>query len=150
MAAAVALSVLTACAFISHPERRGNNSLPIAAVPLVVDLLLFIPGVVPGVIALVIDFGSGAIYLRRVGPSASVPGQPGPGKQQERVYVRVIDQRGNVLDERALTVVAPDAPGQTVTAELPDLRSPDWGDDTVHLEIATATSEPILVPAPAS
>ncbi|MEM6289938.1 MAG: hypothetical protein AAGA54_01695 [Myxococcota bacterium] len=32
--------------------------------PLVIDILLFIPGLIPGLIAIAVDFGSGAIYVQ--------------------------------------------------------------------------------------
>jgi hypothetical protein len=49
------------CGYFLHPERRGNTS-NVDAGTLVMDLLWLLPGVVPGVIALVIDFSSGAVY----------------------------------------------------------------------------------------
>ena len=48
-------------------ERKGNNSTPVETLPLVLDCLLLMPGVIPGVIALVIDFGTGAIYTEKRG-----------------------------------------------------------------------------------
>jgi hypothetical protein len=62
--AALAVAAVTAsgCAYTFHPERRGNTGGEIAAAPLVGDILWFIPGIIPGVVFLVVDFTSGAIY----------------------------------------------------------------------------------------
>lgn len=64
LAAATLIAMLPSCARIVHPERVGNRSGVVDVGPLVVDLLLFIPGLIPGVIAIAVDFGSGAIYVR--------------------------------------------------------------------------------------
>src|SRR3954463_2290390 len=51
------------CGYILYPERRGNNGGTIDGGTLVMDLLWLIPGVVPGVIFLIVDFTSGAMYV---------------------------------------------------------------------------------------
>jgi hypothetical protein len=51
------------CGYLLHPERRGNRGGYVAGGTLVMDLLWLIPGLVPGVVALVVDFSSGAIYV---------------------------------------------------------------------------------------
>lgn len=61
-ALAVAAVAFSGCAYTFHPERRGNTGGEIAGAPLVGDILWFIPGIIPGVIFLVVDFTSGAIY----------------------------------------------------------------------------------------
>jgi hypothetical protein len=50
------------CGYFLHPERRGNSSGHIDGVTLILDILWLIPGIIPGVVALAIDFSSGAIY----------------------------------------------------------------------------------------
>ncbi len=52
----------TGCAYILKPEQRGNKQGNIDVTNLVFDCLWLFAGVVPGVIALAVDFGSGAIY----------------------------------------------------------------------------------------
>lgn len=54
----------TGCGYLLHPERRGNSGGVIDGGTLVMDLLWLIPGVVPGVVFLVVDFSSGAMYYR--------------------------------------------------------------------------------------
>ena len=126
--------------------------MPIAVVPLVVDILLFIPGVVPGVIALALDFGSGAIYLNHRGERKASGDDTGddikPHKPQ-RVHVRVVDEGGNVLDERALLVSAPTEVGESLIAQLDDMATDAGDGNPVHVEIATQGGPAIRLDAAA-
>ena len=54
----------TGCGYILYPERRGTSGGTIDGGTLVMDLLWLIPGVVPGVVCLIVDFSSGAMYVR--------------------------------------------------------------------------------------
>jgi hypothetical protein len=63
IAVILALSLLSSCATMLHPERKGNAS-GVDAAPLVLDILLLAAGVVPGVVAIAVDFRTGAIYTR--------------------------------------------------------------------------------------
>ena len=66
------------CGYFLHPERRGTQSGVIDGATMVMDILWLIPGIIPGVIALVVDFSSGAIYIsgsRRVGLHLSPDGR---------------------------------------------------------------------------
>jgi len=110
--------------------------MPIDAVPLVVDILLFLPGVVPGVIALVLDFGSGAIYLNHRGERKASRTDAEP-RESERVYVRLVDEQGNLMDERALVVRAPEEVGESLTASLEDMTAKTASGKPVYVEIAT-------------
>jgi len=58
-------AVVPGCAAILHPERQGNDAGPIDVGALLLDILWFIPGLIPGIVALVVDFGTGAIFLGR-------------------------------------------------------------------------------------
>ncbi len=58
-----ALAMASGCGYFFHPERRGNSGGEISGVSLVGDLLWLIPGIIPGVVALAIDFTSGAVYI---------------------------------------------------------------------------------------
>ncbi|MCL4478294.1 MAG: hypothetical protein M1381_04235 [Deltaproteobacteria bacterium] len=51
------------CGFLLYPERRGNRPGVIDGTVLVMDCLWLLAGVVPGVVALVVDFTSGSIYF---------------------------------------------------------------------------------------
>lgn len=50
------------CGFILYPERRGRTGGNIDVPILIVDLLWLLPGIIPGVICLIVDFASGCIY----------------------------------------------------------------------------------------
>ena len=67
LATAFALLVSTACGTILYPERHGQRSGRVDPAVLIFDgafLLLF---VIPGLVALGVDFHTGAIYLPRGG-----------------------------------------------------------------------------------
>jgi hypothetical protein len=105
------LGALGGCATILYPERRGNRSGVIDVGPLILDILWFIPGIIPGIIALAVDFSTGAIYLggkRRAAldptPLAIPPGERVTVRAPEvedrvEVALRLVDGRGNVLDQ---------------------------------------------------
>jgi hypothetical protein len=66
------------CGYFLHPERRGIQAGVIDGATMVMDILWLIPGLIPGVIALVVDFSSGAIYIsgtRRVALHLSPEGR---------------------------------------------------------------------------
>ena len=50
------------CGYILYPDRRGKKGGEIDPVVLVLDIAWLIVGVVPGVVALVVDFATGCIY----------------------------------------------------------------------------------------
>ena len=61
--ALVALSVAAVqCGYIMYPERRGQESGEIDMEVFILDCLWFLGGVIPGIIALAVDYSSGAIY----------------------------------------------------------------------------------------
>jgi hypothetical protein len=105
-------STLTGCATLIHPERQGNGPGRIDVAPLLLDILWFIPGLVPGIIALAVDFGTGAIYLdrpraagRRVGerlaiaPGERVTVRAPRSRDDVEVTLRLSSPRGTLLDE---------------------------------------------------
>ena len=116
------LALLPSCARILYPERVGNRGGTVDVVPLVVDILLFIPGIIPGLIAIVVDFGTGAIYVKN-----------GNGE---------LTETGNRLalrtgDDRQRSIVLEDEPGRAlafapVSHYLQDLR--DLQSQTIELE----------------
>ncbi len=117
---------LGGCATILHPERRGNNNGNIDVVPLIFDILWFIPGLVPGIVALAVDFSTGAIYTGRGGKASR--------KRASRLAIR----RGETMTLRApdsavdlhanLRLVGPNgetldhSSGRWTTARRDDLR----------------------------
>ena len=104
-AVASALALLTSCAAILYPERRGARSGRVDVVPLVVDILLFIPGLIPGLIAIIVDFGTGAIYtgtgsadVHDVGRHGTIAMKPGELPEGTKLSLRLLDEDGTVLD----------------------------------------------------
>ena len=101
---AVSLVLSTAsCAYILKPEQRGNSQGEIDTTNLVFDILWLIPGLIPGVVALAVDFGNGAIYTGK-GKSASylVPNDGRidvqlPALAQGAYELRLVDATGQVL-----------------------------------------------------
>ena len=105
-AAVLALALLPSCARIMHPERVGNTNGEIDIGPLVVGCLLFLPGIVPGAIALAVDFGTGAIFINsrssdipRVERSGALALRPQRVPAGSTLHVRLVDTAGRVLAE---------------------------------------------------
>lgn len=105
-------AALTGCAAILHPERQGNPPGPVAVGPLVLDILWFIPGLVPGIVAIAVDFGTGAIYLPRgyrasgraprrlaIAPGERITVRPPTSETDVDVVLRLVGPRDVVLDE---------------------------------------------------
>lgn len=63
----------TGCGYILYPSRSGRRGGSIDIPVLIIDVLWFIPGLVPGLVCLIVDFATGCIYGGgdRVGTSSS-------------------------------------------------------------------------------
>lgn len=101
---------LTACGTLFYPERRGQIDGKLDPVIFALDAAGLIFYVVPGLIALGIDFATGAIYLPG-GASYSVA----PEQLQEAV-----DDRGQV-NRQQLRGIIRQASGQDVPLDHPQL-----------------------------
>jgi hypothetical protein len=107
------------CGYILHPERRGNTH-DVAGGPLAMDLLWLIPGIIPGVVALIVDFSSGAIYEKR-GERVAVVVHSGErvslrvpeSAQPAQLQVRLVSSDQHVVASKTATV-GPDIHGQTI------------------------------------
>jgi hypothetical protein len=142
LAAISSLAMLTSCARIMHPERVGNKSGSLDTIPLVVDILLFIPGLIPGVIALVIDFTTGAIYvgggqpttLSHVGREGTIAIKARELPRNSVVHLRLLDADGRILDED--TVDSRGAkPRQRLAVDLATAAQAHPGSDPVPLTL---------------
>jgi hypothetical protein len=130
---AVALLVTTVgsagCGYLLYPERRGTKSGTIDSGTMVMDLLWLLPGIVPGVVALIVDFSSGAIYVQ--GRAALVPprstdqhlvvrlprfSKPAglPARLPARLDVRLVTSERRVLAHETLSVGSNKAEDQSV------------------------------------
>jgi hypothetical protein len=112
IAAATALTTLGSCATILYPERKGNAGGQIDVGPLILDCLWLIPGIIPGVIALAVDFVTGAIYLGggkkkssaiRVGRDGEIAVRKPALQRDADVELRLVDDDGTVLDRDRIT-----------------------------------------------
>jgi hypothetical protein len=55
--------VSSGCGLILYPNRRGRTSGQIDVLVLLIDLLWLLPGLIPGIVCLVVDFTTGCIYM---------------------------------------------------------------------------------------
>ncbi|MCD6499363.1 MAG: hypothetical protein J7M25_13815 [Deltaproteobacteria bacterium] len=62
IAAAAVLFTSADCAYFLHPSQRGSSGGELDVPMVVLDALWLLVGIVPGVIALAVDFGTGAAY----------------------------------------------------------------------------------------
>jgi hypothetical protein len=122
------------CGYFLHPERRGTQSGVIDGATMVMDCLWLLAGIVPGVVALVVDFSSGGIYASGSRHAAlqltpeghldlSVPRASRPG----RVEFRLVTASHQVVARKTVMV------GTAGT------------DDSVELRLAHPTQEPIFL-----
>jgi hypothetical protein len=123
------------CATILYPERRGNRRGRIDVGPLILDILWFIPGIIPGVIALAVDFGTGAIYTSE-------------GITVDRARARRLGvQKGEQIAVHAPIVATPtEVELRLVTdpGEVVDRRRARWGPQPRHpvlLDVPREASE---------
>jgi len=131
------------CGYLLYPERRGNSGGSIDGGTMVMDLLWLLPGIVPGVIALVVDFSSGAIYKSRGGRSAVLISPKGhvavrlpTSAQPMQVEVRLVTSDRTILAKKA-AFVGPDVQSQSVELQIGDSML-SLRNETIYLEIATA------------
>ena len=59
----IVLIQASACGFILYPERKGRTTGRIDPGVAILDAILLIPGILPGVMAFAVDFITGCIYL---------------------------------------------------------------------------------------
>lgn len=68
----------SSCGYLLYPGRRGSTGGAIDIPVLIVDLLWFLPGLLPGAICLIVDFTTGCIYR---GGGASRPAEAASTQQ---------------------------------------------------------------------
>ncbi len=111
------------CGYILYPERRGNRGGNIDAGTMVMDLLWLLPGIVPGVVALVVDFSSGAIYVGgghalRLAPDGHVAVRLPHSATPARLEFRLVTASRRVLAQKT-ALVGPSSPdSQSIDLEI--------------------------------
>lgn len=111
------LFTFSSCAYLLYPERRGSrNSGVIDTVPLIIDIVWFLPGLIPGIICLAVDFSSGAIYVGGGGGTKFSVKRNGkvvvnrpPLEVETEARVAIVDGQGNVFAEER-TLWSPEHP----------------------------------------
>jgi hypothetical protein len=108
---------------------------------MVMDLLWLLPGIIPGVVALVVDFSSGGIYVQGSHALLLVPGghvavrlprSPAP----ERLEFRLVTASRRTLAQKT-AVVGPSTPeGQSLELEVGDSTP---AREQIYLEVRTET-----------
>lgn len=116
---AVAVVVLAAllagsvnCGLILHPERKGTKGGKIDGPILVMDCLWLLAGVVPGVVAIVVDFATGCVYESGMAVNARPDDSltfrlRGPAPENARVSVTLASRDGGRNEElltRSVTI----------------------------------------------
>jgi len=95
------------CGVLLHPERNGHREGRVDAVSLVFDCLWLLVGVIPGVVALAVDFATGGVY--ESGRAINVvPGQQvtfrlrgeAPQDAEVAVTIRDAEERASILLDR--------------------------------------------------
>ena len=124
MALVTTSAATVSCAYILHPERRnsGRTSGNLDTRSLVFDILWFLPGIIPGVIALIVDFTTGAIYVRVIGDdpinaSGKVAVKVPPVGGLTNMSLRLLTTDGRVLHEDS-AMVRPEDPERKLTVDV--------------------------------
>ena len=111
------------CGYILYPERRGNRGGNIDAGTMVMDLLWLLAGIVPGVVALIVDFSSGAIYVNgghavRLAPHGHVAVRLPHSSTPTRLEFRLVTPSHRVLAQKT-AFIGPSSPdSQSIELEL--------------------------------
>jgi hypothetical protein len=113
------------CGYFLHPERRGTQSGIIDGATMVMDILWLIPGIIPGVIALVVDFSSGGIYIsgsRRMGlhlsPDGRVALQVPHAARPGQVEFRLVTASHQVLARKSALVGPGHDKGESIELQV--------------------------------
>jgi hypothetical protein len=90
----------TNCGLILHPERNGRHGGRVDVVAIILDCLWLIPGIVPGLVALLIDVVTGGLYEGAI--KHLLPGDPiglrfhGPAPKSADVSITLSSPDGSV------------------------------------------------------
>ena len=98
--AAVITANTVSCGTILYPERRGQPAGRLDAGVVVMDGLLLLLFFIPGVVAFVVDFSTGAIYL-----PPDCYGDAGPAKFDPKTWRRVDVEPADLTPSRIESVV---------------------------------------------
>ena len=111
------------CGYLLYPERRGAQSGTIDSGTMVMDLLWLLPGILPGVVALIVDFSSGAIYVRgrsalRLSPGGHIAVQLPHSSKPTTLEFRLVTSSDRILVRKTAFVGPSTLPGQSIEFEI--------------------------------
>ena len=136
------------CGYLLHPERRGTQSGHIDGATMVMDLLWLLAGIIPGVVALIVDFSSGAIYVHggsalRLEPggrlAVRLPRSPNPA----RLELRLVTTSNRVVARKSASIGPSTREGQSVELDVGGSTPPH---EAVHLEVVSETGASARLP----
>jgi hypothetical protein len=121
-------TAFSSCGYILYPHRRGNRGGYIHGPTLVMDLLWLIPGIIPGVVALVVDFSSGAIYVGGRGRRRGFGRRRHVARKAKVIVVKPVVKHAAVMEVKVL-----DAKGRLLYSQKTNLKPGDKkpGDITI-------------------
>ncbi len=123
----IAMSVNTlGCGYILYPNRRGNHGGSIDGATLVMDCLWLLAGIVPGVVFLIVDFSTGAMYVGggggagvsvRVSARGTVAIPLNDSAEAKTLRLQLVTESKRVLDDKT-AVIGPTRHNQSVELNL--------------------------------
>lgn len=118
----------TSCGYILYPERRGQSGGAIDGGTLVMDLLWLLPGIVPGVVFLIVDFTTGCMYINgrvamRADGNHNVAVNLKDSPTARMIDLAVVTKSHKVLDHK-LAAIGPTVHGQVVQLHVADTSEP--------------------------
>jgi len=136
------------CGYLLHPERRGTQSGRIDSATMVMDLLWLLVGVIPGVVALIVDFSSGAIYVRGGSALRLVPGgriavrlprSPNP----VQLEFRLVTASNRIVARKVASIGPSTREGQPLELDVVGSTEPN---EVFHLEVVNETGVSARLP----
>jgi flagellar basal body-associated protein FliL len=126
VAAVGIFSASVSCGYFLYPKRRGNKGGGLHTPTLVMDLLWLLPGIIPGVVALAVDFSTGAIYLGKGGKAqlqnvdrkTKIVVVKPKVKHRTELTVNLYDQKGKVVYTNTSTLRPRDRDPGSLTIPL--------------------------------
>jgi hypothetical protein len=111
------------CGYLLYPERRGTQSGTIDSGTMVMDLLWLLPGIIPGVVALIVDFSSGAIYVRgrtalRISPDGRIAVRLPSSEKATQLEFRVVTSSHRVLARKVASIGPSSLAARSVDIEM--------------------------------
>lgn len=107
---------LTGCGYIMHPERKGQSHdyKPMDTDIMLLDSALLILGILPGVVAFIVDFSTGCIYLPGEIPHSSLD-----NSDMQNFQVIKVDPAH--MNQTAIEKVLQEHTGQMISLNSPEM-----------------------------